>query len=433
MEKYFTEEGYIMAFYELNDVFGYQDANEIKQLWASDTAPQQPGDGEVWLDTSVTPNRLKRYNEAGTAWDTIGDMTAADVLNLLKTVDGTGSGIDADMVDGLEASSFVRNDANSSVNADTQWQSSQKVKLGSAADAEFYSDGTDVYLQLNKDNGRLIFKLNGTSQVAEVQSAMTGSAGAFSNHPVLRIRQTADQTYNIGDTHGELQFYTDDTGGDFPGVQAYIRSMTTRGNSITNPDTGLSFGVSYTPGTATEKLRLEGVGDLHLFSDSSFTVGSSQDLVFRHDGSGSYLVNEVNNGADLHIKNQSHGEKIIMSCEDTSGTEKTLLTLDPETDRVTTKLDGASLPDLWNDNGSGLTNNLFIQSGIRNSVGDTSWALILFDVAFTSTPRVICSAEKDVSNENVTVWIQEASTTYFRVRSSQASTKVHWIAIGEKA
>lgn len=95
-----------MAFFQLNDVFGYQHANAIKRLWADDTAPADPGDGEVWLDTSVTPNRLKRYNGAG--WDTVGDMTAGDMLTLLKTVDGSDSGLDADKLDGQEGS-YYRN------------------------------------------------------------------------------------------------------------------------------------------------------------------------------------------------------------------------------------------------------------------------------------------------------------------------------------
>jgi hypothetical protein len=61
-----------MAFFQLGDVFGYQDANDIKKLWPSDTAPTNPETGEIWLDTSTTPIQLKRYN--GSAWDIIGEL-----------------------------------------------------------------------------------------------------------------------------------------------------------------------------------------------------------------------------------------------------------------------------------------------------------------------------------------------------------------------
>lgn len=41
----------------------------------------------------------------------IGTQTAAEILTAIKTVDGTGSGLDADKVDGLQATSFLRSDA----------------------------------------------------------------------------------------------------------------------------------------------------------------------------------------------------------------------------------------------------------------------------------------------------------------------------------
>lgn len=72
-----------MAFFELDDVFTYQDANDIKKLWASNDAPSDPGTGEVWLDTLSSPKELKRYN--GTGWDIIGEVTEAEVLNKLGT------------------------------------------------------------------------------------------------------------------------------------------------------------------------------------------------------------------------------------------------------------------------------------------------------------------------------------------------------------
>ena len=44
------------------------------------------------------------------------DYTASDVLTKIKTVDGSGSGLDADTVDGLQASSFLRSDTNDTLN-----------------------------------------------------------------------------------------------------------------------------------------------------------------------------------------------------------------------------------------------------------------------------------------------------------------------------
>ena len=41
-----------------------------------------------------------------------GAVTATELLNAIKTVDGAGSGLDADLIDGLSSASFIRSDAN---------------------------------------------------------------------------------------------------------------------------------------------------------------------------------------------------------------------------------------------------------------------------------------------------------------------------------
>lgn len=38
-------------------------------------------------------------------------LTADDILNMLKTVDGSGSGLDADLLDGLSSASFLQTSA----------------------------------------------------------------------------------------------------------------------------------------------------------------------------------------------------------------------------------------------------------------------------------------------------------------------------------
>lgn len=43
--------------------------------------------------------------------DATADQTASEILTAVKTVDGSGSGLDADTVDGIQASSFLRSDA----------------------------------------------------------------------------------------------------------------------------------------------------------------------------------------------------------------------------------------------------------------------------------------------------------------------------------
>jgi len=106
-----------MALYNLNDVFGYQDANEIKKLWASTDEPTDAAQGEIWLDISTSPYWLKRRNNsdgqtAAERWDTIGDVSSA----------------------------MIKSNENSAVNADTQWLDGKKVQVGTGADGELYSN-----------------------------------------------------------------------------------------------------------------------------------------------------------------------------------------------------------------------------------------------------------------------------------------------------
>ena len=46
------------------------------------------------------------------------DQTASEILTAIKTVDGSGSGLDADTLDGVQGSSFLRSDANDTASGD---------------------------------------------------------------------------------------------------------------------------------------------------------------------------------------------------------------------------------------------------------------------------------------------------------------------------
>lgn len=60
--------------------------------------------------TAVEKTKLAGIETAATA-----DQTAAELLTAIKTVDGTGSGLDADLLDGVDATAFVRDTGNESI------------------------------------------------------------------------------------------------------------------------------------------------------------------------------------------------------------------------------------------------------------------------------------------------------------------------------
>lgn len=79
----------------------------LLENFANRTPPTTPISGQLWYDTSMqllkvfTGTQWKAVNEQGTT------ITAQDVRRMLVTVDGEGSGINADLLDGHHASYFV--------------------------------------------------------------------------------------------------------------------------------------------------------------------------------------------------------------------------------------------------------------------------------------------------------------------------------------
>jgi hypothetical protein len=108
------------------------------------------------------------------------------------------------------------------------------------------------------DSGRIGIGQSLPNQLLEVAAALTGAAGAHAGAPVLRLTQKANTSYNIGDVHSGIEFYSEDVGGSLPGITGYIRAITTRGNGITNADAGLVFGTSNgSGGTAVDRLAID--------------------------------------------------------------------------------------------------------------------------------------------------------------------------------
>jgi hypothetical protein len=82
----------------------------------------------------------------------------------------------------------------------------------------------------------------------EVSQELTGSAGAYTDWPKVRINSPTNSSYNIGDIHGSMEF---NGNAETPTLLAYIAAATTRGNGINYADSGLYFGTSYSSTAAS--------------------------------------------------------------------------------------------------------------------------------------------------------------------------------------
>jgi hypothetical protein len=98
--------------------------------------------------------------------------TASDVLSKLLTVDGAGSGIDADLLDGISSASFLRSDASATnsvdlrapnfyISADTNNRFGQGVLILRSASPTFYFQDTDHNSAMLHNNSNLLYVLRG--------------------------------------------------------------------------------------------------------------------------------------------------------------------------------------------------------------------------------------------------------------------------------
>ena len=100
--------------------------------------------GELFFSTDL--NTLRYYN--GTSWVAISSPSPAQILSDLSTVDGSGSGIDADLLDGQHASAFAAASHTHPISEVTDLQSSLNDKLNISS----YT-ATDVLAKLKTVDG----------------------------------------------------------------------------------------------------------------------------------------------------------------------------------------------------------------------------------------------------------------------------------------
>lgn len=115
----------------------------------------------AWSKISGKPTTIAGYgitdfNSLGDArWLKSSDYTASDVLTKIKTVDGTGSGLDADLLDGVEGDSYLRSDVsdnytsgNLTFNNNTQIRIGNTSPAGSVGHLKLQATGTETLFDM---------------------------------------------------------------------------------------------------------------------------------------------------------------------------------------------------------------------------------------------------------------------------------------------
>ena len=93
--------------------------------------------------------------------------------------DGSGSGLDADLLDGLDSTAFIRSNADDNVSAHTEWQDNYSARFGNGADFRIFHNGTNNYLRnYNHAAGDIFIQGEDTSGVNHNIAAFYSSNAA---------------------------------------------------------------------------------------------------------------------------------------------------------------------------------------------------------------------------------------------------------------
>jgi len=164
------------------------------------TVTYQDGDGT--LDFSVasqTDNNFTNSDHSkldGIESGATADQTASEILTLIKTVDGSGSGLDADTLDGVSSGSFLRADA-----ADTCYED---ITFIGGAGAVSIGGGSDIRLTNGDWTGDHLGKIQHHSNTLYIGMGSNGLTFRESGTDRCRIdgsgnlHPSANNTYTLG-------------------------------------------------------------------------------------------------------------------------------------------------------------------------------------------------------------------------------------------
>ena len=99
-------------------------------------------------DLSVDGAKLDNIENNATA-----DQSATEILTAIKTVDGSGSGLDADTVDGLEATKFVRTDQASTITTGNLTLSSGDIFVNNGTNNSVLIQAGDGSIEISRGAG----------------------------------------------------------------------------------------------------------------------------------------------------------------------------------------------------------------------------------------------------------------------------------------
>ena len=154
-------------------------------------------------DIASLGNKIDGIENGATA-----DQTASEILTLIKTVDGAGSGLDADTLDGITAGNFLRSDQADTASGDITFSGgSGAATIGGGSDITFTNgDWTGNHCKIQQHNSTLYIVGSSTGIIfregGNDRCKVDGSGNFIPG---------ANNTYNLGSSSARWSnIYTND-------------------------------------------------------------------------------------------------------------------------------------------------------------------------------------------------------------------------------
>ncbi len=197
---------------ESNITVTYQDSDNTLDFSISSSSirslVESASDSNVFTDADHS--KLNGIESGATA-----DQTASEILNLIKTVDGSGSGLDADTLDGINSANFLRSNTGDTAFGDITFQGGAgAITISSGSDIRSGGFGSwtgeasgkiqwhanHLYFQ-TASSGKWIFRAQNSVERANIDSSgnftATGNVTAFSDERLKTDIKTIDDALDI--------------------------------------------------------------------------------------------------------------------------------------------------------------------------------------------------------------------------------------------
>ncbi len=166
---------------KIDDVASWYDGSQYRTMFHAGNLTV--GDGGLTANdfTNTLKSKLDGIESGATA-----DQSASEILTLIKTVDGSGSGLDADLLDGVTSASFLRSDVDD--------ETTGHINFNRGSDAKFSLSGTnDPYFIFNEGSTQKAFIQWASAGYLQLENVEAGET--------LRIKDgTSGLVWKVGST-----------------------------------------------------------------------------------------------------------------------------------------------------------------------------------------------------------------------------------------